>query len=339
MTAPTVILDDPAPDWESSPDVCCPLCGYNLRGLSEPRCPECGYRAATWRALIDETAWRHPYLFEHHPRRHLLSFFKTLVMSWLPSRFWKQLAPEHRPKRGWLLCYWILVILLMAAVFGGYDAIRGLAAYSAWNVNVTARRNAIIAYYNSAAAQQPVNPLIAQIIARYGSIPNYVSATLPQPTLWLYIRWGMRSWWAWRELIGPWMIPVLWPWLSMGALMIFAESMRQARVLPVQVMRCVIYCAGSIVPLLALLIVAIHLPVFQSLNYTVQWPIVFWGMGSPMVATLVLGLALLTVHLAIAYRRYLHFRQPVMTVLLAQTVGFLLFVTAHLVIFSAAGYY
>lgn len=23
-------------------DMCCPLCGYNIRGLTAPRCPECG---------------------------------------------------------------------------------------------------------------------------------------------------------------------------------------------------------------------------------------------------------------------------------------------------------
>jgi hypothetical protein len=45
----------PAPDFVAAPapevvlidflrirDVPCPLCGYNLRGLQQPRCPECG---------------------------------------------------------------------------------------------------------------------------------------------------------------------------------------------------------------------------------------------------------------------------------------------------------
>lgn len=28
--------------WLAGRDVPCPLCGYNLRGLASPRCPECG---------------------------------------------------------------------------------------------------------------------------------------------------------------------------------------------------------------------------------------------------------------------------------------------------------
>ena len=36
---------DVSPDWASiSHDVLCPLCEYNLRGLRDARCPECGYR-------------------------------------------------------------------------------------------------------------------------------------------------------------------------------------------------------------------------------------------------------------------------------------------------------
>jgi hypothetical protein len=30
----------------SDRDAACPVCGYNLRGVSEGRCPECGYRSA-----------------------------------------------------------------------------------------------------------------------------------------------------------------------------------------------------------------------------------------------------------------------------------------------------
>lgn len=33
------------PDWSTiGREIHCPLCEYNLRGLSEPRCPECGYQ-------------------------------------------------------------------------------------------------------------------------------------------------------------------------------------------------------------------------------------------------------------------------------------------------------
>ena len=32
-------------DWSTiTENIECPLCLYNLRGLTEPRCPECGYQ-------------------------------------------------------------------------------------------------------------------------------------------------------------------------------------------------------------------------------------------------------------------------------------------------------
>ncbi|MCA9255136.1 MAG: hypothetical protein KDA33_05835, partial [Phycisphaerales bacterium] len=66
-------LDGP-PDWASSEqEIVCPLCEYNLRGLSEARCPECGSEY-TWAELQDERRKGHPYLFEHHPERNFWSF-------------------------------------------------------------------------------------------------------------------------------------------------------------------------------------------------------------------------------------------------------------------------
>jgi hypothetical protein len=56
-----------SPDWaRQTDDVSCPMCEYNLRGLAEPRCPECGYRFA-WKDLLDAKARAHAYLYEHHP--------------------------------------------------------------------------------------------------------------------------------------------------------------------------------------------------------------------------------------------------------------------------------
>ena len=54
MTATTATtIPATAPDWSQQvEEICCPLCGYNLRGLSEPRCPECGHRFE-WHTLID----------------------------------------------------------------------------------------------------------------------------------------------------------------------------------------------------------------------------------------------------------------------------------------------
>src|SRR5258705_8474331 len=73
-------------------DATCPLCNYNLRGLTQPRCPECGF-TFDWSEILDITRRKHPYLFEHHPERNLWSFFKTLFGGANPRRFWRALHP------------------------------------------------------------------------------------------------------------------------------------------------------------------------------------------------------------------------------------------------------
>src|SRR3954447_5577159 len=86
-----------APDWATlARELHCPLCEYNLRGLVEPRCPECGHRF-NWRQLLDTREHQHPFLFEHHPRHSVRSFFRTLRETLLPRRFWPTLQPVHTP--------------------------------------------------------------------------------------------------------------------------------------------------------------------------------------------------------------------------------------------------
>src|SRR5439155_6066601 len=95
------------PDWQTlQHDIVCPLCGYNLRGLSEPICPECGYRFE-WRVILDDSLKLHPYLFEHHPERDVSSFADTLIATLSPRRFWAKLHPVQTLSRRRLLIYWI----------------------------------------------------------------------------------------------------------------------------------------------------------------------------------------------------------------------------------------
>lgn len=120
----------------------CPLCGYSLRGLSgtspEPGtkadakpeadgrarwilCPECGH-PCYWRQLLRARQFRQDYLFEHHPRRNVWSFFRTLFAGLRPKRFWSSLNAGHeiRPRR--LLLYWAATSLLivLSCVVGRY---------------------------------------------------------------------------------------------------------------------------------------------------------------------------------------------------------------------------
>src|SRR3712207_2033609 len=103
-----------ASDWSTlAGDVTCPLCDYNLRGLSEPRCPECGY-AFAWPDLLDPARRRHPYLFEHHPEHNVRSFRLTWLNNLWPPRFWRLLGAWQRVNRLRLLLYWVIATLLGA---------------------------------------------------------------------------------------------------------------------------------------------------------------------------------------------------------------------------------
>ena len=101
-----------APDWSAvNNGVPCPLCDYDLRGLSEPRCPECGYRFS-WHELLDPKIAPHAYLFEHHPRRNILSFLRTLRATWRPRTFWRSIAPTQPISFRRLLIYWFVVAMI-----------------------------------------------------------------------------------------------------------------------------------------------------------------------------------------------------------------------------------
>src|SRR5688572_27297452 len=107
-----------APTATTLPDaevaVFCPLCEYDLRGLEEPRCPECGYRF-TWAELHDPALRLHPYAFEHHPERNVSSFRQTLLGGLRPWRFWRTLFPTQPSQPRRLFVYWILAAMTMFA--------------------------------------------------------------------------------------------------------------------------------------------------------------------------------------------------------------------------------
>jgi len=93
MTVPqdADFIPDPAPDAAVDGETLhCPLCGYSLRGLPEPRCPECGY-AFTWAGLRDEMRRREAWFYEHARTRR--AFWLTRWRSLRPRKFWGELKP------------------------------------------------------------------------------------------------------------------------------------------------------------------------------------------------------------------------------------------------------
>jgi hypothetical protein len=106
---------DPAgvPRWDAvSFDVACSRCGYNLRMLAEPRCPECGL-TFEWREVLNSLAAQGPFLFEHNWRRRpLRSWLTTVGRGFFPRSFWQQVSIHERVRAGPL---WVM-LLLSAAV-------------------------------------------------------------------------------------------------------------------------------------------------------------------------------------------------------------------------------
>ncbi|MDB5354948.1 MAG: hypothetical protein JWN24_1401 [Phycisphaerales bacterium] len=109
MTAATTPSAYDHPDWDTlAHEVFCPLCDYNLRTLTQPRCPECGYQFH-WPDLLDPARRDHEYLFEHHRKRAFRSFWQTAYHGLRPTRFWKTLRPDQRSVPRRLISYGLIV--------------------------------------------------------------------------------------------------------------------------------------------------------------------------------------------------------------------------------------
>jgi hypothetical protein len=285
-------LETPAPSASDAPaspvldqDVSCPLCEYNLRGLTEPRCPECGY-TFEWAELTDPTRRRHPILFEHYADRNLWSFRRTLWAGLRPGRFWRSLSPAQPsfPRR------------LAAYAF--------LSLAGAYAVSFTA-----------------LSVLIAVLISQLNLPMGWPQASRSNPFL---------------EVAGTLLQGAacfaLWAAATFGALMVFRISMRRARIRPVHVARCVVYsfdaCLAVALAVVAVAAVSVvMLVLFRDQN---GWRLATVLAGAPFVLIL-----LVIYRLVAAYRHYLRFDRPFLTILAAQLIAALF--VLNVVLFFANG--
>jgi hypothetical protein len=168
-------------------DVLCPMCSYNLRGLAEPRCPECGY-ASTWAELTDARLRPHPYLFEHHPEKSVRSFLRTLLGTALPRRFWPT-VPAGQPVRVWrltvyLLLCWLPLPLVVAGALAGRAELVRRTQNSAWlpasRINYATGLGVVLA--RPATQDDEATAALRRDVAAAGSIAQYVARTQPDVT-------------------------------------------------------------------------------------------------------------------------------------------------------------
>jgi hypothetical protein len=294
------------PQWDQvQHEVLCPLCDYNLRGLIQPRCPECGL-AFDWNEVLDPARIRHPYLFEHHPRRRIWSFVMTLFHGLKPARFWTTLRPTHSTYPRKIFLYWLILTMLVLAgpaTIAGNFVWQQVQSFSQVRAQYVKRLNAGL------APQQ-----LASIRAQWGSVEAFADHQLGRPPMWWYVQNAFRF--ALSGLLAPILACVIWPWLTLAALLIFQQSMHRAKIRPAHVMRCAIYACDGF--WLIVLIV-------WGLQAAPSWPsrLLFWFHLT--LTDLLIPLALLYPawciwRLRTAYRRYLQFPHPLATVLASQII-------------------
>jgi hypothetical protein len=301
VLGPSAATASAAPDWSSQlADLLCPLCDYNLRGLTEPRCPECGY-SFEWDQLRDERLKTHPYLFEHHPERNVWSFRRTATGGLLPGRFWKRLHPSQPSRPGRLVRYWA-VAMAVAFVAGvvGPTLVAGVLNNAFYLDTLTTRP---IAFSNR-------GPVYASPSGRWTTTP-------PPPDPGYFDLHGFRI--ALDDVTLPhaawWVVAAAWPWLTMGALFIFRISMSRAKLRPGHVRRCVLYSFDAVMwaGIAALAISGLAFALWLAGNRP--------GMLSGVTAWCLPVLWLVvTYRLGCAYRDYLRFAHPFGTVVLSQVM-------------------
>lgn len=288
-TQPLPVIDTPA----ERDELCCPLCDYSLRGLatSEPqaRCPECGY-AFEWEQLLRARQHRHPYLFEHH--RTVRSFVRTLLAGLRPRRFWSSLNAGHEGRPVWLAVYSLLVTGLVAfsLVMGHFVAV-GFTLF---------RRNRALNHFNLS----PVSPLP------------------PAPEFFSEAWEARRSEADFEKLMIA--VCVMWPWLTLAALMVFQASMRRARIKPVHVLRCVVYCGD------AFIWAGVALAFAGAVGVMDPYP--DYGAIRPIAACVLVVMGVAAYRLGVAQARYLRFERP-WAIAVASQVIYVLAITTLMALF------
>jgi hypothetical protein len=94
-----------APNWDAIDfPLPCSRCGYDLRMLTVPRCPECGLEF-TWREVFRARVEGARWLFEYRWRdRPIRAYFHTLWRGLRPWSFWRDVSihDEIKPLPLWL---------------------------------------------------------------------------------------------------------------------------------------------------------------------------------------------------------------------------------------------
>jgi hypothetical protein len=303
------------PDWaEIAEDIYCPLCNYNLRGLIEPRCPECGYRF-NWPELLDQTLRLHPYAFEHHPERNIWSAWKTSWGLLRPARFWKSLHPVQPSNVTRLVNYWghtlfaTLVTLVILIASGTIQVAQWLASDALEQYKIT---QLLLSGPHKASFEK-------NCIEAFGSVTACLAhwKQLAVPNYWEGFRHALGAASEEWPLVT---FMILWPMLTVVSMMVFQITMKSRRIHTTHLVRCAMYNQNIFALLNVLLIINFE----QSVGLHVRLAgghrfISFWG---PLLSgSLVLVVFLIFFQrMVAACKHYLRFDRPIATIVASQII-------------------
>lgn len=296
------------PDWDAiAEEIVCPLCEYNLRGLAEPRCPECGYRFG-WLEMLDPTQRLHPYLFEHHPERNVWSFFKTFAGHLRPIRFWKQLHPRQPSNPRRILQFWLCIAIGFLLTTGSML----VCLVPIIRANNMRYRAFVVSCQQF--PQPSYTHFLKQLIEMYGSVQAYLDTR--HPVSWRRITWSVL--WDQGNPTGKLLILLfLWPWLTLATFMIFRQTLGRAKIRASHLMRVVVYSCDAILwPCLGVMVIAAIALLSNSVGLR------FESEKMLTIAGIVFCLAVIMwlFRLVVAMKLYLQFDRPMTVVLCSQMI-------------------
>jgi hypothetical protein len=283
-----------APAWDTiSTEITCPLCEYNLRGLTEPRCPECGHQFE-WETLTDPRNAEHPFLYEHGKTRRLRRGLQTLRESLVCWRFWEKVPPTVQVRVWRLISYW-LRFTLVPFIFW-------------WTAEIGVRLYAFSQQYSRLSARN------STFLSSYPSRWSYLSTRFP------YAGWSLG------ETI---LLLILWPWITLAVFRIFGATFRQNKIRWRHVARIVVY-SGDV--LWMMLVPLIILSIYSDLlgrSSRFLWGLFWVGTKELLIGQAMLFMTfVLAVRLCVAARCYLAIPQAVTAAILTQVVYLLLLCVA-----------
>lgn len=262
----------------------CPYCSYNLCGQIEPRCPECGYRYA-WEDLHNPQRRIHPFLYEHHPERGFMSFWKSMFASWRPRAFWGQVSRLHTLNIGRLVRYLAFTCAISVLIATANAALEVVT----WGRRYQQNRQTGLQYWKAVAEGRVSDSRALKVWTSLGPSVLLEDGLYPPLSLLEILRKSEVGIQLERTLL-----LLSWPLLTFVSMLIFHGARRRARASPLQILRVVVYTSDVSIWLTAWVVVT---GLFSLYAYQSE-------------VALVLLMILAMFRLACALKMYLCFEHP-----------------------------